>query len=127
MSGTRLDWLEEQLDRDDLSQSQRKKYEEEANKIADGLSIIQKKQVALKQELITLLKNKDVNGLVATYGADYISDYDIVIEGTDHVVYSHVSRDDQNGRWVCKSAQEAEDKRNQLLYWRLYNYHMRGQ
>ena len=132
MSSSRLSWLETQLDREDLSSQLRAQYEAEADRLANGLTLIQQKQAARTQEelnkiadISALFQAKDVNTLVSKYGHEFIDDYEILVEGSDHVVYSSVSRESQSNRWICKDEEEAISKRNQLLYYRVYDHYMR--
>ena len=102
---SRLDWLEAQLERDDLTLEQRRKYETEADKIANGISAIQERQQKAREERrahFQALKQQLQSGnlsAIDTHGIpEFGSDYEIVQEGSNHVVYSRVAADGQNDR-----------------------------
>jgi hypothetical protein len=129
---TRLDWLEEQLENGDLDEETRAKYEREANSIAEAQTAAQRARKQKEQELklkINNIKSLYEGGsrkeLVKLYGDEFIQDYETIQEGEEFVVYSAVARDFQNTRWVCTSAQTAEEKIVELLGHRVYDHYVR--
>lgn len=129
---TRLDWVEEQLDRDDLDEATRAKYEKEADMLAYKTSLIQERRVEYQQQLRDKINNIKAlyeggsrRELVKLYGHEFIDDYEIRKEGNDHVVYSSVARDFQNTRWVEASEEDANEKIVELLGHRVYDHYVR--
>jgi hypothetical protein len=129
---TRLDWLEDQLDRDDLADVVRSAYEKEASKLADIESAMQERRVAYQRELqlkVNQIKELYEGGsrreLVRLYGHEFIDDYEIRKEGNEHIVYSSVARDFQNARWVEATEQGANEKIVELLGHRVYDHYVR--
>jgi DNA repair exonuclease SbcCD ATPase subunit len=125
----RLDHIESLLDSDNLSNEQRAKLEAEADELANRLSKNQEKQkqrdielLEKRRQIAALYKLGD-GTLYKVFGHEFIDDYESAVEGTDHVVYSKVARDDQNTRWVCKTAEEAEAKVKQLIEWRVWKHY----
>jgi hypothetical protein len=130
---TRLDWLEEQLERVDLDATSRAKYEAEAAKLATSLSKRQDKEREAKLEhqgkvlrVLELYRNGDFAALYNLHGSMFEQDYEILTEGEDHVVYSSVARDNQPSRWPCPSEGKAKAKLRQLVAYRVYDHFCRN-
>jgi hypothetical protein len=128
----RLVWLEDQLDRDDLPQHLRDKYELEAAREAEFMAKQQEKAKLAKQEKAARdaeLKAKliagDVN-IIDTHGIpEFGDDYEILKEGERHVVYSRVAREDQESRWMFLDDESANSKYRKLIWDRLYSKYVR--
>ena len=129
---TRLDWLEDQLDNDELDEKTRLKYEQEANAIAERTSNAQAKLKAeelIKQEKIETISSMidagKIDTLIINYGDEFIGDYETRSEGSEFVVYSHVAKDNQPSRWPCSSEEQSNAKVRQLVYYRIYDTYYR--
>lgn len=129
---SRLDWLEDQLDRDDLPEALRIQYNSEADDIANRNTKQQEKNRAAELDrqykIATISDMIDMgrtDQLVAMYGDEFVGDYETRKEGDEQVIYSSVARDDQPSRWVCPSEDEAKAKLKQLLYYRIYDHYYR--
>ena len=128
----RLDWLENQLDQEGLHPALRMAYEEEADMLARAATEAQANRRKATLELQnkinnikTLYEGGSRRELVKLYGHEFIDDYETRTEGDEFVVYSHVARDFQNTRWVCFSADMAEEKIVELLGHRVYDHYVR--
>ena len=128
----RLDWLEEQLDSDSLSPELRSKYEGEANRIANRITdrqVKEKETVEAKKayyaDLRAKLLNEDLS-IIDTHGIpEFGDDYETIIEGADYVVYSKVSPEWTDSRWVFSNAESADSKFRKLVWDRLYHKYVR--
>ncbi len=130
---SREDWLNDQLDRDDLTSAQRSKYEAELDAIAKRYSDRQAKigavhaaEKARTAEIRAqiLAGNTDI---IETFGVEeFGSDYEEVVEGSNYVVYSKVATDAQNNRHVFNSKDEAHAKFRKLVWDRLYSKYVRS-
>ena len=124
----RLSWLEDQLDNDSLPQALRDKYEREAASLAEAMTKREVKERAAileRDQLRARLIAEDLS-VVDTHGIpEFGDDYEVLIENTNHVVYSKVSRQGQVDRWVLSTPEKAEAKRRQLIYYRLYDKYVR--
>lgn len=128
----RLQWLEEQLDRDDISFALRRKYELEADKLAMQLTMAQKHQKEAKEardKEIAFLREQLQNGnlsAIDTHGIpEFGEEYEIVREGNSYVVYSRAAREDQNDRHVFTDYESANSKYRKLIWDRLYHKYVR--
>jgi hypothetical protein len=129
---TREDWLVDQLDRNDLTPALRAKYETELEAHAErheraqeAKKLAEQVEIARKAEIRAMLLKNDID-LVAHLGEqEFGDDYEIVLEGTEHVVYSKVARDDQNHRRPHKTREAAEHDLRYLFYNRLYSKYVR--
>ncbi len=70
------------------------------------------------------IANEDMDLVQVLGETEFGDDYEICVEGTDHVIYSKVAKDEQS-RWVLSNAEEAEKKQRQLYYYRLYDKYVR--
>lgn len=130
---SRLDWLEDQLDRDDLPEALKVAYNREADDIANRNTKQQEKnkmtELDRQYKIATISDMVDMgktDQLVAMYGDEFVGDYDTRKEGEEQVIYSSVAKDDQPSRWVCTSEDEAKAKLRQLLYYRIYDHYYRN-
>lgn len=129
---TRLDWLELQLERSDLSLSDRAKFEVEAARLADDISKRQEREREAERERNAMVRRiqelyhtENFAALYQLHGHEFKNDYEILIEGEEHVVYSSVARDNQPSRWPCPSEQKAKSKLYQLVGYRIYDHYCR--
>jgi len=128
----REDWLCEQLDNGNLSESFKNKYEAELDAIATSHT---KSQIKMKEnEATRRLKVAELRAKILANNADFImtfgkeefgSDYEVVQEGSCFVLYSKVARDDQEHRRVHNTLEEASADLRYLLYNRLYDRYIR--
>lgn len=128
----RLQWLENQLDRDDLSLKLRRQYEDEADARAAMLSKRQAANKAAQEEKkkqAEVIRQQVLDGnlsAIDVYGIpEFGGDYEIAVEGQDHVVYSRAARDDQNSRHVLPDHDKANAKYRKLVWDRLYHKYVR--
>lgn len=129
----RLEWLEYQLENVNLPDNVREQYESEADKLASHETKQQEKtklaELDKQYKIATISDMIDMgrtDQLVAMYGDEFVGDYETRKEGDEQVIYSSVARDDQPGRWVCPSDDEAKAKLKQLLYYRIYDHYYRN-
>lgn len=120
---SREDWLCDQLDREDLSEELRAKYEAELNTIAERYTKSQEaarakkaadaiRFAAIKEQLLAGNTN-----VIDAFGIpEFGEDYEISCEGANHVVYSRVAGDDQNNRHLFKTFDEANSKFRKLVW-----------
>jgi hypothetical protein len=128
----RLDWLENQLENENLSAATRKKYEDEADKIANATTVIQQKRVAIAQQQAVqnaVIKAQILAGnlnVIDAFGIpEFGDDYEIALEGSTHVVYSKVASEMQNNRHTFNTFDEANSKMRKLVWDRLYSKYVR--
>ena len=128
----REDWLVEQLNNDSLSLVLRQKYEAELDRLADRYEAAElsrknaeAKERARRAEIRAKIEAKDEDFIWTMGTEEFGHDYEVVIEGSSHVVYSKVARDDQDHRHVCDTAEAANRKLRTLLYYRLYDKYVR--
>lgn len=129
----RLTWLEEQLEEENLPPEVRRKYESEAEHLAESLTLRQDKErelkVAKKNNLISLRTQLLAGDLsvVDTHGIpEFGDDYEVVVEGVEHIVYSKVAREWQDTRRVHTTAESADSDYRYLIYNRLYDRYVRA-
>jgi hypothetical protein len=129
---SREDWLCDQLDKDDISQEMKAKYEQELDAIARSHTKRQeaeKKAIAERTERFAHIKAQliagDINVIDAFGIPEFGDDYETVIEGNNYVVYSKVASDNQNNRHVMNTADEANSKFRKLVWDRLYHKYVR--
>ena len=128
----REEWLCEQLDRNDLSDTLRESYERELDSFADRFTKVQvkmkqneeKERARLADIRAKILANDD--DFVQAFGdTEFGSDYELVQEGDQYVVYSKVARDDQDHRRVHETYEKAYADRRWLYWNRLYTKYVR--
>lgn len=131
---SREDWLCEQLDNGNLNPQLKAQYEAELDKIANQITKQKQRLTELAAErqakiveLQNLINEGNQHAVVAMYGHEFADNYEISTEGADFVVYSSAAKDFQNNRWPCPSMEEAERKKLQLIYYRVYDYYMRDE
>lgn len=129
---SREDWLCDQLDNETLSPVLRTRYEAELDSFANAhskhdakLKEIEQKEIArranIKQQM--LAGNLDV---IDAFGMEEFGpDYETIIEGTNHIVYSKVARDDQEHRHMFSNADDAYIKLRKLVWDRMYTKYVR--
>lgn len=129
---TREDWLCEQIDRDDLSDALRTKYEQELDHIANAHTrrqVIEQELEVKKQAMFADIKARmlanDLNVIDAFGIPEFGDDYEVVLEGSTYVVYSKVAADGQNNRHMFNTAEEANSKFRKLVWDRLYHKYVR--
>ena len=130
---TREDWLYDQLDNGKLSDSVRTKYEAELDQIANRRSETQAQRQELKQaeaarvaniRAMLVAGNLDV---IDTFGMEeFGEDYETIVEGSEHIVYSKVARDDQASRHALPTQDDARAKLRKLVWDRLYTKYVRS-
>ena len=128
----REEWLCDQLDNDSLSDALRIKYEKELDAMAEKHS---KAQIRLKEiEAEAKIKREELKARILAKDFDFIksygeeefgSDYDVVQEGDQFVIYSKVARDDQEHRRVHATLEAANADLRYLFYCRLYTKYIR--
>lgn len=130
---SREDWLCEQLDRDDLPQQLKEKYNAELDRFAEAYNTreLKRKQTQESERArIKAIKAKILENdedFIAHFGEEeFGEDYELVEEGTEFVIYSKVARDDQEHRRTHGSLEEAKNDLRYLYYNRLYDRYVRG-
>jgi hypothetical protein len=129
---SREDWLCDQLDRDDLTEALRAKYEAELDDFANRFTSAQSKaktkaiadQARLEELKAKILAN-DVDFIKSFGEEEFGQDYDVVEEGNDFVVYSKVAKDNQEHRRVHPTLEAANADLCYLFYNRLYDRYIR--
>jgi hypothetical protein len=128
----RLEWLEYQLEMVNLSEELRAQYNREADDLASRETKQQEKTKATELDkqykiacIADMIDSNHTDQLVAAYGDEFVGDYETRREGTEHVIYSSVARDDQPSRWPCPTEDDAKAKLKQLLYYRIYDHYYR--
>lgn len=129
---SREDWLCDQLDRDDLSSELRTKYERELDAFAERFNQQQAKKKEAEQkekERIAHIRAQLIAGnqdVIDVFGMqEFGDDYETVIEGTNHIIYSKVARDDQENRHVFNDKDSAYTKLRKLVWDRMYSKYVR--
>ena len=129
----RLQWLEDQLDRDDLSLKLRRQYEDEADARAAMLSKQQEQTKKLKEERkkeMEAIREKLLAGdisIIDTHGIpEFGDDYEVQQEGNEFIVYSKAAQDWQDHRRVHSTAEAADKDFRYLIRNRLYDRYVRS-
>jgi hypothetical protein len=133
-SQTRLQWLEIQLDREDLTQEQFIEYNTEANALQSEINAIkaqrendrQSERHAKIAHITQLAKEGKMVELVESYGAELEADYVILENFTVLSGCFNPRNPNAQNVWECRSIEEALAKKFQLIYWRLYNRYVRN-
>ena len=130
---SREDWLCDQLDKEDLAPALRAKYEQELDDFAERFNRQQtKKKEAEQKELerIVHIKAQLIAGnldVIDTFGMqEFGGDYEVVVEGMSHIVYSKVARDDQENRHSFNDQESARIKLRKLVWDRMYTKYVRS-
>jgi hypothetical protein len=130
----RLDWLEQQLGQETLAPALRQKYELEAQRLAASITASQHKAVLLAKqhaeriaEIRKMYLSNNFDDVVDMFGIpEFGEDYEIIVEGESHVVYSKVAQPNQEARHPTSSQSEAQRRLRQLVWYRLYDKYVRS-
>ena len=125
--------LETILDNEDLSDEDYHKYNNELNALQAEINRKKQADIDAKnksiqeaQERIKQLEAEGkMNEIVQEYGQRFAGDY--LITDSFKVISSAFNPRNPNGpnNWQCNSQEEAVDKVNQLLYYRVYDHYFR--
>lgn len=135
MAGTKtIEWYERQLDNNkSLSATQIEQYEQEIERLADIEAKAHQRILARKQEekqrfdeIKAKLEAGDANVIDIVGIPEFGNDYELTIEGSNHIVYSKVAREDQEQRHVHLEEKEAVAKYRKLIWDRLYAKYVRS-
>jgi hypothetical protein len=131
----RLEWLERQLDRADISDELADQYNREANEIQskinhDKAKARQRKALenaARIQHVLELVEEGRMVELVETYGGEFQDDY--TITDSFMVISGCFNPRNPNGQncWQCDDLASALQKKFQLIYYRVYDHYVRLQ
>lgn len=132
-SQTRLQWLEVQLDREDLTMEDFHLYNTEANALQSEINAIKaQRQMDRQTELnakvlrITQLhKEGRMVELVESYGAEFEANYVILENFTVLSGCFNPRNPNAQNVWECQSMEQALAKKFQLIYWRVYDRYVR--
>lgn len=130
----RYKWLENQLDKDDLSDDDFNKFNKELNELQSKINDIKSSENLLKNEKKQALlsqcrsfcNDKEMSRLIKEYGAEFIDDYKITDENEVISSAFNEHNPNQNNSWKFSSKEDCFDKLNMLLYYRIYNKYKRG-
>lgn len=95
---------------------------ERQEKVSQAIALERKRIESIK----ALLLAGDLDVIDAFGMQEFGEDYEVAVEGTNHVVYSMVAREDQQARHLCNSAEEARLKLRKLVWDRLYTKYVRS-
>lgn len=130
----RLQYLEKQLDREDLSQEEFTEFNTEANALQDEINQIKARRLTDKQfelqsrinHIAELAREGRMVELVETYGSEFEESYVILENFT--VLSGCVNTRNPNGTncWEFGCIEDALAKKFQLIYWRVYDHYVRN-
>jgi hypothetical protein len=132
---TREDWLYAQLERENLPEKLRVKFEAEVNEIAERLGQKQeaekleaeKEQKRLKE--LEEIAREGGDGAFAVAQAEFSDDYEVLkdyLKRDTYTVVSHVAKSHHPGSYTFDTKEEAEAKYRWLLLQRLYDKYVRA-
>ena len=129
-----IEWYENQLETNTkLTPAQIEEYENAIERLADiEARAYNRAQEAKAEERkkFEALKAAVISGNKKAYLAqglhEFGGDYEVRVEGNDHVVYSKVTRDHQEHRRVHKTSNDAQSDLEYLIYNRMYDKYVRG-
>lgn len=130
----RLQWLEIELDRMDLSPEMFKAYNDEANQIQADINAVKAQRAHDKQTLIdrkiehiTKLANEGrMVELVETYGGEFEDNYIITENFAVMSGYFNPRNPNAQNCWEFTCLEDALAKKFKLIYWRVYDRYVRN-
>lgn len=130
---SRLEWLEKQLDREDLSDEMVDLYNREANEIQGSLNDklaaqnqrITDEHKANLHRIVYLVKQGRVKSLIEEYGHQFIGQYSITPNFQVRSYASNSRSPNQANVWQFTSHEECQKKLTKLLYDRIYTHYLR--
>ena len=134
MSQARIDWLDRELNRTDISDELATQYNNEANQLQAQINeakaqAVKRAQTILEQNIARiseLIKAGRMVAVVEEFGSEFVDNY--TITESFMVVSSCFNPRNPNGTncWQFNSLEEAQTKKFQLIYWRVYDRYFRN-
>lgn len=131
---SRRNWLEQQLDREDLTDAEFSAINKEYNELMDKIeqpekerkAALEAKRLADLARIQELMDEENVNQLVLEYGEQFRGDYTIT-DNFDVLSFAFNERNpDQQKVWQCGTHEAAIKRVNTLLYYRVYDHYVRN-
>lgn len=134
MNTSRLQFLEKELDRLDLTPEEFKRLNDEANELQGQINhVLAQRQAAKQTELLAkilhitdLAREGRMVELVETYGGEFAESYVILENFTVMSGCVNPRNPNETNVWHFTCLEDALAKKFKLIYWRVYDHYVRN-